>query len=172
MPLPYRIATLVYVFNRQDQVLLMKRNQEPNLGLWSPCGGKLKTDTGESPHHCAAREAEEEIGIKGTPNDFHLTGIISECGYAGQAHWLMFLFEFLPRTESVPPPIREGVFRFFSRPAIDDLAIPPTDREQIWPLFWQHRRGFFVAHCQCSDQGNLWSIEQSMPQEASSPPHQ
>ena len=41
MKMPYRIATLLYCFNRQDQALLMRRAQEPNLGLWSPCGGKL-----------------------------------------------------------------------------------------------------------------------------------
>lgn len=172
MPLPYRIATLIYAFNSQDHVLLMQRKQEPNLGLWSPCGGKLKTDTGESPHQCAAREAGEEMGVKTSPKDFRLTGIISERGYAGEAHWLMFLFEWLPRLETVPPPIREGSFGFFSRSAIHDLPIPPTDREQIWPLFWQHRGGFFVAHCQCSDDGNQWSIEQSLPPEGSSSTHQ
>src|SRR5437867_12981835 len=58
MPLPYKIATLLYCFNDQDEVLLLERTQEPNLGLWSPCGGKLHTDEGESPYACACREAK------------------------------------------------------------------------------------------------------------------
>ena len=41
MSLPYKIATLLYVFNERDEVLLLERAQEPNRGLWSPGGGKL-----------------------------------------------------------------------------------------------------------------------------------
>ena len=63
MSLPYKVATLLYCFNEQDEVLLLERAQEPNRGLWSPCGGKLKTDIGESPYACACREAREEIGL-------------------------------------------------------------------------------------------------------------
>ena len=113
MTLPYKIATLLYCFNRQDQALLLLRAREPNRGLWSPCGGKLHMDAGESPYACACREAMEEITLPLTPGDLHLTGIVSEHGYEGQAHWLMFLFEVIPRLEKVPPPIREGEFRFF-----------------------------------------------------------
>ena len=58
MGLPYKLATLLYCFNHRDEVLLLERAQEPNLGLWSPCGGKLRTDTGESPYACACREAQ------------------------------------------------------------------------------------------------------------------
>ena len=55
MALPYKIATLLYGFNERDDVLLLERAQEPNRGLWSPCGGKLHTGTGESPYACAGR---------------------------------------------------------------------------------------------------------------------
>ena len=61
MTLPYKISTLLYCFDTEDRVLLMERAQEPNLGLWSPCGGKLHTDSGESPYTCACREAAEEM---------------------------------------------------------------------------------------------------------------
>jgi 8-oxo-dGTP diphosphatase len=162
MTLPYKIATLLYCFNRLDQALLLLRNQEPNRGLWSPCGGKLHMDAGESPHACARREAEEEIGLALTPDDLHLTGIVSEHGYEGSAHWLMFLFEVKPRLESLPPPNREGEFRFFDAVEIASLNIPRTDAEQIWPLFWRHRGGFFAAHCHClGDGNNRWSLEES-----------
>ena len=42
------------------------------------------------------------------------------------------------------------------------LRLPETDREQIWPLFWKHRGGFFAAHCHCFPDGRLqWNLEQS-----------
>ena len=72
MALPYKIATLLYCFNEAGEVLLLERSQEPNRGLWSPCGGKLKMDLGESPYACASREAHEEIGLPLAPADLHL----------------------------------------------------------------------------------------------------
>ena len=63
MSKPYQISTLLYCFNERDEVLLLERAQEPNLGLWSPCGGKLHTAEGESPYACGCREAEEELGL-------------------------------------------------------------------------------------------------------------
>jgi 8-oxo-dGTP diphosphatase len=161
MALPHKISTLLYCFNERDEVLLLERAQEPNLGLWSPPGGKLHTPDGESPYACACREAHEELGVVLAPADLHLAGIISEHGYAGQAHWLMFLFEVRPRLAALPPPIREGRFAFVSRAELDALNLPSTDREQIWPLFWQHRGGFFAAHCHCHPDGrNDWTVEE------------
>ncbi len=170
-PLPYKIATLVYGFNEADDVLLLERAQEPNLGLWSPFGGKLKIESGESPWACACREAEEEAGLKLTPQDLHLTGIVSEHGYLGSAHWLMFLFEVKPRLRDLPPPHREGRFEFIPRVRLDQLPLPSTDREQIWPLFWKHRGGFFAANCHCkADASTRWTVEESriVPQPSSS----
>ncbi len=164
LTLPHKIATLLYVFNEADEVLLLERAQEPNLGLWSPPGGKLKAEFGESPYACAGREAGEEFGLRLGPSDLHLTGIVSEHGFLGTAHWLMFLFEVkLPLVE-LPPPHREGRFGFFSRAAMAELPMPGTDREQIWPLFWRHRGGFFAAHCHCHAGGtNIWTVEESRP---------
>src|SRR5262245_28953441 len=122
----YRIATLLYCFNKQDDVLLLQRTHEPNLGLWSPFGGKLHTQEGESPYGCACREAYEEIGLRLDPIDLHLTGIVSEHAYSGQAHWLMFLFEVRRRLTRLPPPHREGRFQFFPAPAVPKLRLPET----------------------------------------------
>jgi 8-oxo-dGTP diphosphatase len=160
--LPHRISTLLYCFNSADEVLLLQRTKEPNRGFWSPPGGKLEISTGESPHACAAREAGEELGLVVRPEDFSLTGMVSEQGYQGQAHWLMFLFELRPRLEVVPPDHREGAFAFFRREALAELAVPETDREQIWPLFWRHRGGLFVAHCRCDPAGSYsWTVAES-----------
>ena len=172
MALPYKIATLLYCFSERDEVLLLERTQEPNRGLWSPCGGKL--EVGESPYACACREAEEELGLKVTPPELHLAGVISEHGYEGQAHWLMFLFELKRRLSKPPPPHREGRFAFFTAADLGSLRLPATDREQLWPLFWRYRGGFFAAHCHCHADGrNTWTIDEGFPavsQASLSPP--
>lgn len=160
--LPYKVATLLYCFNDRDEVLLLERAQQPNLGFWSPCGGKLHTHEGESPYACACREAHEEMGLEITTADLHLTGLISEHGYQGQTHWLMFLFEVKRKVNVVPPDHPEGRFQFFPREALARLHVPQTDLEWIWPLFWKHRGEFFAAHCHCRPDGtNLWTLEES-----------
>ena len=163
MALPYKIATLLYCFNDRDEALLLERVREPNLGLWSPCGGKLHTEDGESPYACACREAREELCLNLQPSDLHLAGIVSEHGYQGQSHWLMFLFEVKTKLKSLPAPCQEGRFQFFSKDALVQTKIPQTDREKIWPWFWQHRGGFFAAHCHCHPDGkNDWTLEESI----------
>src|SRR5258708_68080 len=159
--MPYKISTLLYCFNDADQVLLVEGAQDPNLGLWSPCGGKLRTETGESPYACACREAQEELGLSIAASDLHLTGIVSEHGYQGQAHWLMFLFEVRKTLSRLPAVHREGRFQFFAREALEKLPLPQTDRERIWPWFWEYRGGFFAAHCHCHADGrNDWTLEE------------
>jgi 8-oxo-dGTP diphosphatase len=160
--MPYQVATLLYAFNERDEALLMERAQEPNRGLWSPCGGKLHTDTGESPYACACREAQEELGLVIAASDLHLAGLVSEHGYLGQSHWLMFLFELKRRLTTLPPPHREGRFEFFAPDTLARLRLPQTDRERLWPWFWQYRGGFFAAHCHCHADGrNEWTLEEA-----------
>lgn len=162
MALPYKVATLLYCFNERDEILLLERTQEPNLGFWSPCGGKLHMHDGESPYACACREAREELGITISYRDLHLAGLVSEHGFQGQTHWLMFLFEVKQQLTELPPVHREGRFQFFQKEALPGLKVPQTDLEQIWPWFWQHRGGFFAAHCHCHPDGrNDWTLEES-----------
>jgi len=163
MILPHQVATLLYCFNERDEVLLMERAQAPNLGLWSPCGGKLHQGEGESPYACACREAQEELGLTLTTSDLHLTGIVSERAYEGRSHWLLFLFEVKLRLTELPPDHREGRFAFFSRHELAGLKLPQTDLENIWSWFWQHRGGFFAGHCHCEpNKTNRWSLEESI----------
>jgi hypothetical protein len=74
----------------------------------------------------------------------------------------MFLFEVKVKLKLLPPPMAEGRFEFFPREKIATLNIPQTDREQIWPWFWQYRGGFFAAHCHCHADGrNEWTLEET-----------
>jgi 8-oxo-dGTP diphosphatase len=49
------------LFNRHNQVLLIKRNKPPSQGLWSVPGGKL--EAGEGLIECCRREVREETGL-------------------------------------------------------------------------------------------------------------
>ena len=157
----YKISTLLYCFDPVGRILLLHRNKEPNMGLWSPCGGKLKVDDGESPYDCALRELREETGIIAEKKDLHLTGIVSECGGKNKNHWLMFLFELKKYVQMLPSNCSEGRFAFFKPSELNEISLPKTDKEYIWPLFWKYRYGFFSVHCLIeNNQISSWTVEE------------
>ncbi len=147
--LPYRIAVLVFLENAAGEHLLLLRAKPPNLGVWSPIGGKLEMATGESAFECAVRETREETGLEVATGDLHLFSVIAEKAYEGQSHWLMFLFRCRKPLAGLPPDISEGKFGFFSRRAVDALPIPETDRTALWPTYDAHRDGFVALRADC-----------------------
>lgn len=147
--LPFKISVLVFLHDENGKLLLIQRTKAPNQGCWSPIGGKLETGTGESPFECAVREVAEEVGVKVQTSDLHLFGMISEKGYEGQTHWLMFLFDCRRRLKEVPATISEGKFAFFAREEIAQIKVPESDRTLIWPIFDQHRRSFIAYRAEC-----------------------
>jgi 8-oxo-dGTP diphosphatase len=159
--LRYQIAVLCYLSDAQGRVLLLRRSRPPNKGLYSPIGGKLDQASGESPTSCALREIREETGLELAASDLHLTGIVSEAAYEGHTNWLMFLFEAMRPVRVERMEFDEGVLEWHPPQDVDTLAIPETDRQIIWPLFWQYRGRFFAAHIQCADSGRLaWTLQQ------------
>ena len=162
-PLPYRIAVLCYLFDPQGRVLLLHRRKKPNQDLYSPVGGKLEMADGESPTACAIREIHEEVDLHIEPHDLHLTGIISETGYEDEGHWLLFLYEVTRPVTVTRTSFDEGTLEWHDREAIDPLPIPQTDRQIIWPLFWQHRGQFFMAHIDCRNGELNWQLLQPAP---------
>lgn len=148
--IPYKLAVLVFLENTAGEHLLLLRAKPPNLGVWSPIGGKLETATGESPFECAVRETFEETGLRVRTPDLHLFAMIAEKAYEGQAHWLMFLFRCKVPVTALPPAISEGKFAFFTRAAIDALPIPETDRNALWPIYDRYRDGFVALKADCA----------------------
>ena len=81
MPTPalaHKLAVLVFLENTAGEHLLMLRAKPPNLGVWSPIGGKIETAHGESPCECAVRETHEETGHIVGSADLHLFAMIAE----------------------------------------------------------------------------------------------
>jgi 8-oxo-dGTP diphosphatase len=148
--LAYKIAVLVFLENAAGEHLLLLRAKPPNLGIWSPIGGKLETSTGESPFECAVRETAEETGFAVSSDDLHLFAMIAEKAYEGESHWLMFLFRCTRPIPGLPPEIPEGRFGFFSRESIETLAIPETDRSALWPIYDRYRHRFVALKADCA----------------------
>ncbi len=136
--LPYRIATLVYIFDNQGRTYLLERKRSPNLGLLSPIGGKLEQAQGESPYQCAARELREEADISVPVEALRLMGLVAERSFEGTGHWLMFCFELLSPLLPVERDMPEGSMRWIEVASLDGCNIPKTDREVIWPMVKTH----------------------------------
>ncbi len=149
-PLGYKIAVLVFIQNSRGEHLLLLRAKAPNLGTWSPIGGKLETATGESPFECAVRETREETGHEITVADLHLFAMIAEKAYEGASHWLLFLFHCKRPLDRLPESMEEGRFGFFSREEIEHLSLPETDREALWRIHDGHRHSFVALRADCA----------------------
>jgi 8-oxo-dGTP diphosphatase len=171
--LPYKIACLCDLRDKDGRVLLLKRLKAPNLGLVSPIGGKLDVNHGESPARCAQREIEEESGIHVPMERLHLAGIISEQAFEGRGHWLMFLYRVLGPVWTEPRDMREGRLDWFPLDQLESLPLPESDRKVIWPLIKKHepktpngKPGFFAVHIECTgEKGDRmeWRVEQETP---------
>lgn len=145
-----KLATLLYIKNSNDEYLLLERLKEPNKGLLSPPGGKLLTESAESPFACAVREAEEECGIKSSPQDWSLTGIITEKDYPAIGNIMLFIMEYKNRLNSLPPDITEGTFHFYHPRMLGELNIPLTDKLYLWNFVLNGDNKFFCASIDCS----------------------
>jgi 8-oxo-dGTP diphosphatase len=169
-PLPYRIACLCDLRDASGRVLLLHRVKPPNKDLYSPIGGKLDMASGESPAQCARREILEEAGIHIPIDRLHLGGLISEAGYEGEGHWLLFYYRVLGPVEVATGVMREGHLEWHEPDTIDTLSLPETDRRVIWPLIRRTqpdrpggRPGFFTVHIDCTGTNMQWAVEHVEP---------
>ena len=161
--LPHKLSVLVFIENRAGEQLLMLRAKQPNLGVWTPIGGKVETAAGESPFQCAIRETAEETGLEVEPDEMHLFAMIAEKAYQGETHWLMFLFRCRRPIDRLPPDISEGKFAFFSRSQIAELPIPETDKAALWPIYDRYRDRFVSMRADCSVSPIRITVEQVTP---------
>jgi 8-oxo-dGTP diphosphatase len=117
-----KLTTLVYTLHN-DQVLLMHRRKQPNLGQWTAPGGKIELN--ESPAECAVRELREETGlvVQGRPT---LRVIATETSPIPDWQWLMFIYlvtEFSGQLGHCP----EGDLAWVPVVEVPGLPIPQAD---------------------------------------------
>ncbi len=119
----YVLSVLVYV-QRGDEVLVMRRNKEPNLGLWIAPGGKV--EVGESPHETACREMLEETSL--VVDDLRLRGFCTEVSPLPEWNWMLFIYTTRTFSGVVQPDLREGDFAWLPVSTyLNDLPIPQAD---------------------------------------------
>ncbi|MEO1128559.1 MAG: NUDIX domain-containing protein [Planctomycetota bacterium] len=155
----------------QGRLLLLHRLKDPNKDLYSPIGGKLDVETGESPAQCAQREIQEEAGVEIDIDRLRLVGMISERGYpakagsadGGRTNWLLFYYRVMGPVSFEPFEMREGRLEWIEPERVHDLPLPETDRSIIWPLVEAHGTdGFFAVHIDCEGARLQWRVEQSV----------
>ena len=123
-----------------NQVLLMKRNKEPNLGLWVAPGGKIEKD--EAPFECAARELLEETGLRA--RELHLRGIVSIVMPMLEQPCMQFLFMVTDFSGKVVADEREGELQWWSEEAARHLPMP-DDVSVSLPKVLDVSRSFYQA---------------------------
>ncbi|MGC9522516.1 MAG: NUDIX hydrolase [Anaerolineae bacterium] len=119
-----RIPTVLIYAVRGGQVLLMRRNKEPNRGLWIAPGGKIELD--ESPRDAARREMIEETGL--TPMDLRWRGFCTEVSPLPDWQWMLFIYVTHSVTGTLRPDLREGRLAWVDLETyFNDLEIPQAD---------------------------------------------
>lgn len=130
-------AVLVYLFCG-DEVLMLHRNApdrptDYHAGKWNGLGGKLELD--ESAPQAAAREIEEEAGIRLPPDAYTSLGFLQFPNF--KAHekedWLVFLFCADVSTEIRQKELRspEGTLHWVPKSDVPELNLWEGDRHFI-----------------------------------------
>jgi 8-oxo-dGTP diphosphatase len=117
-----RTAVLCIV-RHGDHFLMLRREREPNRGLYVPVGGKI--DAHESPRAAAIREAREEAAIH--VGDVRLLGSLVETSPTDYNWWTAV---YLADVDERPPLVacKEGELGWFTRDELHALPMPETDR--------------------------------------------
>jgi len=137
----HEVSTVVVYARREGKVLLMHRNKEPNLGLWTAPGGKI--ESGESPHETARREMAEETGLE--VGDLYLRGICTLVSPLQEWSWYLFVFVTTRFQGTLKADEREGNLAWVPlEEYFTDLPIPQADAI-FAPRVLAMNKGYFQA---------------------------
>ncbi|MDO8939008.1 MAG: NUDIX domain-containing protein [Methylicorpusculum sp.] len=149
-PIP-AIGVSGIVFNAQHNVLLIKRNQPPALGLWSIPGGKL--EAGETLVEACRREVKEETGM-----DVRVVSMVAVVERRiDQFHYVIvdFLAELEEACSSIPVAQTDvSEARWVSMQQLDDFELVPGLQEIMVRTYDAYCRGEFPGFCDASSVGS------------------
>ena len=117
------LTTMVYCLEANN-VLLMLRNKETNLGLWVGPGGKIESN--ESPYECARRELYEETGLQ--VHRLYFRGLVTEVSPRPDWQWMLFLYVATEFSGDLLGDEREGLLHWWSLSEALQLPIPQADK--------------------------------------------
>jgi 8-oxo-dGTP diphosphatase len=108
------------------QILLVRRHGAHGAGTWSPPGGNL--DFGESPADCAAREVEEETGVRIASPTF--AGVTNDVFREENRHYVTLRFEADHESGTARPAAQDELtaVAWFRDTALPDPLFAPFQR--------------------------------------------
>ncbi len=110
------------IWERGEEVLLVKASRGLTRGLWSLPGGFLFF--GESPGEAVKREVEEELRVPCRLGE--LLGVKAKVGEHTGLHWLIFFFRIELLGEPDPDPDEIAEVRFFPKEEAAMALADPT----------------------------------------------
>lgn len=124
-PAEPRVAASALVLDQEGRVLLVRRGNEPNYGLWSLPGGMV--EPGERARDAAMRELEEECGIRAIPGSVVdvVDAIVRDQYGRIRYHYVIAVFRGQPRSTELSP--SSEVLEAKWIPPVQALALPLTD---------------------------------------------
>ncbi len=122
---PYPRVGVGAVVIRGDEVLLVKRGQQPRQGLWTFPGGLV--ELGESIFDAARRELLEETGVEGEPVDVVDVYEVIERDREGRVHYHYVIPEVLLRYMGGEPHAADDAadVRWVPVNALDEVNVGP-----------------------------------------------
>jgi ADP-ribose pyrophosphatase YjhB (NUDIX family) len=125
-----KVAVGVAVF-RDDRLLLVRRTMNPGRGRWSLPGGYL--DIGEDPVVAAAREAEEEAGVRVDVR--HVLDVFANPPQDGGAVFVLYAAAWVAGEPTAGDDADAA--DFFARADLPPLAFRSTERAVANWARWQ-----------------------------------
>lgn len=121
IPLGIKKIASMCVLKHKDQFLLLKRANEPNIGMYVPVGGKLEPF--ESAYQAVLRETLEETGI--TLEKAKFCGTLTETSPV-KYNWISYIY--ISEIPFQPAPFcDEGVLEWIKISDLLSVPTPPTD---------------------------------------------
>lgn len=136
-----KLATICYVDNGKEFLLLHRNKKENDVhqGKWIGVGGKI--EAGETPEECAKREIFEETGI--TATDLRLSGIITFPEFTPDNDWYTYVFRVIGFEGEVREDCPEGTLAWI--PYADIPALPTWEGDYTFVNWLLEKKPFFSA---------------------------
>ncbi len=155
---PRRILLRTLCFIQDgDRVLLLRRRNPPNQGLYNAPGGKIEAH--EDPYEACLREVHEETGLRLT--GAALRAVLTVITRTTGVQWLLFVFV-AARPPGLADPVAtdEGHLRWVPLAEVPSLPVP-SDIPLILPHIFLQDGGVLMGkiHCDNDDADSIIASE-------------